>query len=201
MPLSFESKIPFDIFGNSTTIKADIPDDEPQRKRFNPMASWMNASQIMDEEFSSAQTFPAQNAAVDTSALPTEFNMGQGFQPNALYGTDMSQPQDPAALGFANMPYDLTGGPTQGDGYTRTMTPEMEPFGSMDVTGGMTADQQMAEDAMAVDQQVTPFDDEWMRSQEAVTSGAQQSAADQEWLETNKQSGSCLLYTSDAADE
>ena len=195
MPLSFESKIPFDIFGNSTTIKADIPDDEPQRKRFNPMASWMNASQVMDEEFSSApafgaETFPAQNAAVDTSALPTEFNMGQGFQPNALYGTDMSQQQDPAALGFANMPYDFTGAQSQGGGTSRPMTPEMAPFGSMDVTGGMTADQQMAEETMAVDQQVTPFDDEWMRSQEAVTSGAEQTAVDRQWLDTGEQSGS-----------
>lgn len=194
MPLSFESKIPFDIFGNSTTIKADIPDDEPQRKRFNPMASWMNASQVMDEEFSSApafgaETFPAQNAAVDPSALPTEFNMGQGFQPNALYGTDMSQQQDPAALGFANMPYDLTGGPSQGAGMARPMTPEMAPFGSMDVTGGMTADQQMSEGAMAVDQQVTPFDDQWMRDQESVTSGAVQTAVDKEWLDSSKQSG------------
>ena len=194
MPLSFESKIPFDIFGNSTTIKADIPDDEPQRKRFNPMASWMNASQVMDEEFSSApvfgaETFPAQNAAVDTSALPTEFNMGQGFQPNALYGTDMSQQQDPAALGFANMPYDLTGVPSQGGGTSRPMTPEMAPFGSMDVTGGMTADQQMAEEAMAVDQQVTPFDDQWMRDQEAVTSGAVQTTVDKEWLDTGEQYG------------
>jgi len=194
MPLSFESKIPFDIFGNSTTIKADIPDDEPQRKRFNPMASWMNASQVMDEEFSSApvfgaETFPAQNAAVDTSALPTEFNMGQGFQPNALYGTDMSQQQDPAALGFANMPYDLTGVPSQGGGTSRPMTPEMAPFGSMVVTGGMTADQQMAEEAMAVDQQVTPFDDQWMRDQEAVTSGAVQTTVDKEWLDTGEQYG------------
>jgi len=194
MPLSFESKIPFDIFGNSTTIKADIPDDEPQRKRFNPMASWMNASQVMDEEFSSApafgaETFPAQNAAVDTSALPTEFNMGQGFQPNALYGTDMSQQQDPAALGFANMPYDLTGAPSQGGGISRPMTPEMAPFGSMDVTGGMTADQQMAEEVMAVDQQVTPFDDQWMRDQEAVTSGAVQTTVDKEWLDTGEQYG------------
>jgi len=194
MPLSFESKIPFDIFGNSTTIRADIPDDEPQRKRFNPMASWMNASQVMDEEFSSApafgaETFPAQNAAVDPSALPTEFNMGQGFQPNALYGTDMSQQQDPAALGFANMPYDLTGGPSQDAGMARPMTPEMEPFGSMDVTGGMTADQQMADGGMVVDQQVTPFDDKWMRDQESVTSGAVQTTVDKEWLDTGEQSG------------
>lgn len=211
-----------DGFGNIEEFKAQV---EPNKVRFNPMQSWMNASKVMDEEFSrpAAQTFSANvpeniqpySEYGGTSAQTFGLGNPEPVQPydqmsqNPMGGLplDSMQPpqQDPAALGFPNMPYDLTGGPSQGaapapvqpaalgpmyspeavdaqvmqdqqvmggSGYSRPMTPEMAPFGSMDVTGGMTADQQMADGVMAPSP--TPFDDAWLKAQEEGGSNPQQ---------------------------
>ncbi|NDB65841.1 MAG: hypothetical protein EB168_09265 [Euryarchaeota archaeon] len=47
-----------DGFGNIEKFNAQV---EPEKVRFDPMQSWMNASKIIDQEFgkTSAQTFPA----------------------------------------------------------------------------------------------------------------------------------------------
>ncbi|MEL0099152.1 MAG: hypothetical protein VW907_06330, partial [Opitutae bacterium] len=47
-----------DGFGNIEKLTAQT---EPDKARFNPMQSWMNASKVIDQEFSrpAAQTFAA----------------------------------------------------------------------------------------------------------------------------------------------
>lgn len=178
-----------DGFGNVETFNAQV---EPNKVRFNPMQSWMNASKVIDQEFSkpAAQTFAANvpeniqpySEYGGTSAQTFGLGNPEPVQPydqmsqNPMGGlppAPMQPPQqDPAALGFANMPYDFTGGPSQG------ATPDpVQPaaLGSMyspeaveaQVMGGMpnmTADQQVAQGAMQPSP--TPFDDDWMRAQE-----------------------------------
>ena len=185
-----------DGFGNIEKVTAQT---EPNKVRFNPMQSWMNASKVIDQEFSkpAAQTFAANvpqdiqpYAQVNNVQFPQQLSMDGMMTPqeqalaDAYQGVPVSnrEPQDFASLGFPNMPYDVSipqefpsdapGALPQGDGYTRPMTPEMAPFGSMDVTGGLTADQQVAEGAMAPSP--TPFDDDWMRAQEQGGANPQQ---------------------------
>lgn len=170
-----------DGFGNVETFNAQV---EPNKVRFNPMQSWMNASKVIDQEFSrpaaqtSAQTFGLGNPEPVQPYDQMSQNPMGGLPPAPVQPPQ----QDPSALGFPNMPYDAPipqgfpseapGALPQGDGYTRPMTPEMSPFGSMDVTGGMTADQQVSEGVMAPSP--TPFDDDWMRAQEDSGSNPQQ---------------------------
>lgn len=174
-----------DGFGNVETFNAQV---EPNKVRFNPMQSWMNASKVIDQEFSkpAAQTFAA-NVPQNLQPYAEKTNqpyqdIESQFRPNyqapqwnmmGQQPVSMQPPQqDPAALGFANMPYDFTGGPSQG----ATPDPvQAAALGSMyspeaveaQVMGGMpnmTADQQVAQGAMQPSP--TPFDDDWMRAQE-----------------------------------
>ncbi|MEK9820290.1 MAG: hypothetical protein VW443_11975, partial [Pseudomonadales bacterium] len=183
-----------DGFGNIEKVTAQT---EPSKARFNPMQSWMNASKVIDQEFSrpAAQTFAANvpeniqpYAQVQNVPFPQQLSMDGMMTPqeqalaDAYQGVPVSnrEPQDAASLGFPNMPYDLTGGQSQG----ATPDPvQAAALGAMyspeaveaQVMGGMpvmTADQQFDQGAMQPSP--TPFDDDWMRAQEQGGSNPQQ---------------------------
>ena len=237
-----------DGFGNIEKFNAQV---EPEKVRFNPMQSWMNASKIIDQEFgkTSAQTFPANvpadiqpyaesgGTSAETFGLgreptvapyaqtqnfpyPEQLQMDGRMTPQEMaYQNSYNQPPqpdmdympDPTALGFANMPYDLTGGALQG-----AATAPVQPA----APGAMYSPEAVEAQVMQDDQvggysgysrPMTPGMEAFgsmdqtsgMSADQQLAEGAMQSDAassyvtpyDDDWMRAHEQDGSTPEYT------